>query len=106
MKLLYVTPECLKFASAGGVGVVAYYLLVALAAVVPDLEIEMVMPLHAGISPDLIPAEPEKVFRVRFRGHLHEVRVFRSRIAGTKVTVWLVENKSFFGNGKIYQHDE
>lgn len=96
MKCLFVASEVTGFAKTGGLADVAAALPPALARLGHDVAV--MMPLYGFIQRGNVPIEPSELdFTVPIGGRPVHGRIWRARLPGTAVPVYLIEQPVYFG---------
>ena len=99
MNILFVTPECVPFAKAGGLGDVAGALPKAL--VRRGHDVRLVLPLYGGISREGLRPLPEAL-GVPMGPREAWCAVWEGALPGSAVPVYFLEHQQLFGARAIY----
>ena len=101
-KILFVGAEAMPFAATGGLGDVMGSLPAALAEA-GDVDVRVVMPLYAAVSPEWrAQMKQESVSYVRLAWREQYCGIFSLERAG--VTYYFIDNEYYFGRPTLYGH--
>jgi len=101
IKVLMTAAEVAPFAKAGGLADVVGSLPPALKK--EGLDVRIIMPKYGSINEKKFGLKKIKTdIEILSDGHKTRVNVWQSKLPGTSVVVYFIENKKYFGKNEIY----
>ncbi|MBU1148561.1 glycogen synthase [Patescibacteria group bacterium] len=101
LKIIFASSELTPIAKVGGLGDVAGALPIALKNLGQDIRV--IIPKYGVIDTKKYPAE--KIINnipVQLGDEIKKINLWQSKIPGSDVIVYLIENQEFLGDGEIY----
>lgn len=99
MAIIFITPECFPFAKSTGLA--DFVASLAKGVEKEGNNVKLILPRYGSIDPECFQIENmPKEFKFNFKGHSTISIVYKGILPNSLVSVFLIDNQSFFSNSK------